>query len=193
MISSDLESASPWGAELAREPSRALDSIAVVTLTPTCEHCQQPFQPRSSNSGGLPQRFCSSTCRKASNNSKRRSQRLTDVGLNSNENFEHLNRSTTPHCETLLQLTNNSPTTHEALAPKDDDRFDWTHDGTAMLEEQRQVAIYIGERGHLVIRQRADWPTERDDTVILISPQNVIEFVDKLTDVAGIPSLGRGA
>ena len=53
------------------------------------------------------------------------------------------------------------------------------------------IAAYIGQRGHLVIRQRADW-NESDDTVILIAPQNIIEFVDKLTDVAGIPTLRGG-
>jgi len=71
--------------------------------------------------------------------------------------------------------------------PKPDDRFDWSGD-SVVLEEQLRVAVYIGERGDLVIRQRADW-NQDEDTVVLIAPQNIMEFVDKLTDVAGIPSL----
>ena len=152
---------SPWV-----EPG-AIAIVAIPSGT-TCQHCQKPFQPRGSN-GGQRQKYCSSTCRKAANNS-RRSQQLNETSqrltLKSNEDSQRLT-------ETPQRLTNVSPTTHEALAPKDDDRFDWTHDGT-MLEEQLPIAVYIGERGHLVIRQRADWPTEREDTLILISPSNIM-------------------
>jgi hypothetical protein len=41
----------------------------------------------------------------------------------------------------------------------------------------------------LVIRQERDW-NEEDDAYIVISPENVGAFVDRLTDVTGVPSLG---
>jgi hypothetical protein len=79
--------------------------------------------------------------------------------------------------------------TPKTLAPKPAPEFDW-HDAdnrqSLVLEEQAETAIYIGKNGHLVIRQKA-WPD--DDIVVLISPQCIAEFVDKLTDVVGIPTL----
>jgi hypothetical protein len=79
------------------------------------------------------------------------------------------------------------PETPETPEPKVEDHFDWDGD-LVLLEEQLPIAVYIGDRGHLVIRQRSDW-NEENDAVILIAPQNISEFFDKLTDMAGIPCL----
>jgi hypothetical protein len=80
---------------------------------------------------------------------------------------------------------------HRTQAPKPDPDFDWSGDGAPIvLAEQPETAVYRGQNGQLVIRQRA-WPG--DDNVVIIATQCIVEFVDKLTDVAGIPSLGRGA
>jgi hypothetical protein len=69
------------------------------------------------------------------------------------------------------------------------DRFDWFKDDSIVLEEQLPTAIYFNERNHLVIRQRAEYRDE--DAFIYIAPQNIAEFVDRLTDVVGIPSVGN--
>jgi hypothetical protein len=60
---------------------------------------------------------------------------------------------------------------------------------TVVLQEQPQTAVYFNSTGGLVIRQRAAWDQE-DDTFVLIAPQSIAEFIDKLTDVAGVPSVG---
>jgi hypothetical protein len=181
MTDLDSESAyartTPWG-----EP----EAIAIVAIDneATCQHCRNPFKPRNST-GGRTQKYCSPECRKSANNS-RRSQRLTETP--------------TPQTETPQRLTDVSPTPHETLAPKavpappapkPEPEFDWNDDeAPIVLAEQAETAVYRSPTGHLVIRQK-NWPDE--DIVVLIAPQYVMDFVDRLTDVAGIPSLGRGA
>jgi hypothetical protein len=49
------------------------------------------------------------------------------------------------------------------------------------------TAIYFNTRGELVIRQEADW-NEDTDTVLVIAKNNIEEFLDKLTDICGVPS-----
>jgi hypothetical protein len=67
------------------------------------------------------------------------------------------------------------------------DRFDWFKDDSIVLEEQLPTAIYFNERNHLVIRQRAEYRDE--DAFIYIAPQNLAEFIDRLTDVVGVIQL----
>jgi hypothetical protein len=170
MTSTDLECASPWG-----------EAIAIVAATaPICQHCKKPFEPAAR---GSKQKFCSASCRKAFHNSHRKAS----------QSVSSVSQASQPEApQRLIGL----PETHdETFAPKPAPKkkeFDWDDKDSVVLEEQLAIAVYIGERGHLVIRQRADW-NETDDTVILIAPQNITEFVDKLTDVAGIPSLGAGS
>jgi hypothetical protein len=68
------------------------------------------------------------------------------------------------------------------------DQFDWVNDDSIILHEQPETACYFNPRGDLVIRQRG-WPDE--DSTVIISRGCVDEFLDKLTDVCGIPSFGR--
>jgi len=75
-------------------------------------------------------------------------------------------------------------------AKYEEERFDWFTDDSIVLERQLPVAIYFNKRNHLVIRQEADGYSD-EDTVIFIAPQNIAEFIDKLCDVVGIPSVGR--
>jgi hypothetical protein len=58
------------------------------------------------------------------------------------------------------------------------------------LPPQDAIAVYSNDSGDLVIRQKADWPHSEDDTIIVIAAQNVMTFIDRLCDEAGIPSLG---
>ena len=74
-------------------------------------------------------------------------------------------------------------------AKYEEERFDWITDDSVIVEKQLPIAIYLNRRNHVVIRQEADGYSE-EDTVILIAPQNIMQFINKLCDVAGIPSVG---
>jgi hypothetical protein len=67
--------------------------------------------------------------------------------------------------------------------------FDWSDGETLVFRRQLAVAVYRTPDGGLVIHQEPDW-NEEDDTYIVISPENVGVFIDRLTDIAGIPSIG---
>ena len=54
----------------------------------------------------------------------------------------------------------------------------------------RPSAAYINQAGGLTIRQERSWDQD-EDIIIAIAPENVGEFIDKLTDVIGIPSFGK--
>ena len=66
--------------------------------------------------------------------------------------------------------------------------FGWSTTESVALAEQRQTAGYWNTDGDLVIRQRC-WPD--DDALIFIAADSVDRFIDKLTDVMGIPSAGK--
>ena len=72
--------------------------------------------------------------------------------------------------------------------PKSD--FDWNNDDSVVLHHQPAVAAYINQAGGLTIRQERSWDQD-EDIIIAIAPENVGEFIDKLTDVIGIPSFGK--
>jgi hypothetical protein len=141
----------------------------------TCEQCGQGFAKRAS-SGGSPQRFCSQKCRTAFHA----------------QNPSIAQRS--PACDAATP----SPATPIAeppratqKAPKDvEDDFDWFTDDSIILRKQLPIAVYFNKQNELVIRQQSDdWPD--DDVFIVIAPQNIGDFVDKLTDIIGIPSVGK--
>jgi hypothetical protein len=69
---------------------------------------------------------------------------------------------------------------------RDADDFDWNNPDDVTLAEQRAVAVYRNRGGDLVIRQQ-NWPD--DDSFIVISKQCEAEFIDRLTDACGIPTL----
>jgi len=76
------------------------------------------------------------------------------------------------------------------LTKREEDRFDWWKDDSIVVERQMSIAIYFNSRGHLVVRQEAEW-NEDEDTFIYIAPQNIAAFIDRLCDVSGIPSAGK--
>jgi hypothetical protein len=171
---SESDCVSPWGGDAA---------ILIELSTPTppsCERCQRPFQPRGSNSGGRPQRFCSPTCRKAANNSKR-SQRLTaasqDVGLNSFENSQRLTGTPTSPSETLQRIASVSPT---PPAPKEPD-FDWKDEDEVIIHDQPTVAVYLNTRNQVVIRSQGDgyWT---EDQWVYISRPNLTALISRLQE-----------
>jgi hypothetical protein len=66
--------------------------------------------------------------------------------------------------------------------------FDWSQDDSVILRQQPETACYYNAEGSLVIRQRG-WPDE--DSVVIIAAPCVDAFIDGLSDIAGIPSVGK--
>jgi hypothetical protein len=145
---------------------------------PLCEECGQPFTERK-GTGGKPQRFCSPECRTTYHSENRqRDQRSPTCS----------ERAVTP----VTPVAKPTPTTKEVpqrAYEEDVTEFDWNDEDTLVLRRQFAVAVYRTPDGSLVIRQERDW-NEEDDTCIVISPENVGDFVDRLTDAAGIPTVG---
>jgi MYM-type Zinc finger with FCS sequence motif len=141
-------------------------------ISKSCEHCGQQFEPRS-GSGGKPQRFCSTECRLAFHGKPQRSQR-------------------TPTYRAPPQLPAVIPQPKPENAPADSPEakdFDWnTNDASIILREQPATAIYFNKEGSLVIRQHR-WPDH--DAFIYIADASINDFLDKLTDICGVPSVGK--
>ena len=67
--------------------------------------------------------------------------------------------------------------------------FNWnTNDASIILREQPATAVYFNKEGSLVIRQHR-WPD--DDAFIYIADASINDFLDKLTDICGVPSMGK--
>ena len=135
----------------------------------TCEQCKNEFLPRQGR-GGKPQRFCSTDCRLAFHSGGQHSQR-------------------SPTCSALVPVgviidhprAENAP---EATA----EDFDWGDAESLIVPEQNATACYFNKAGELVIRQKR-WPG--DDSVIFVAPGCIADFIDKLTDICGVPSVGK--
>jgi len=63
-----------------------------------------------------------------------------------------------------------------------------TADVTLLCAEQSRITIEFDEEGNAILRQR-EWPD--NDDIILIRRENIPDFIDRLTDALGIPSIGR--
>jgi len=158
----------------------------VEDAQPLCQQCGALFTPRA-HSGGKPQRFCSPECRSA---------------------FHAQRVPTSPTCSDQLKTVatqqppaqEQPPLSLEAAVKiaaaahgipvqrEDPDQFDWSDDPDVVLREQTAVAIYRNKYDQVVIRQKAGWDEESDHFVIIASGENLQAFLDKLCDVAGIPS-----
>jgi hypothetical protein len=80
--------------------------------------------------------------------------------------------------------------THPAAAKNED--FNWSDNDSVMLREQRATAIYFNTHGDLVIRQERHCPFEDEDPFIVINAENIAGFLDKLTNICGVPSFPPG-
>jgi hypothetical protein len=80
------------------------------------------------------------------------------------------------------------PKDEPAAPAKDSEDFDWSDDSVVVIREQPETAIYFNPAGGLVIRQRNGWD---EDVYVYINAPLIDTFIDKLCDVAGIPSTGR--
>lgn len=76
------------------------------------------------------------------------------------------------------------------MAEEDRREFDWSSSPNVVIKEQPATALYFNPDGALVIRQKADWDRE-EDTFVFIAPNNIEEFIDQLTEMVGIPSVGK--
>jgi hypothetical protein len=151
------------------------EDAAGDATAPLCEQCSQPFNRRKA-SGGKPQRFCSAEYRTAFHS----------------ENRQRGQRS--PTCSAAPEpaatpIAEPPKATQEAAEGKSAADFDWSLDDSIVLEDQSPIAVYFDKR-ELVIRQRATGDRD-EDTFIYIAPQNIAEFIDKLADLVGIPSVGK--
>jgi hypothetical protein len=134
-------------------------------LSKPCEQCGQPLKSRK-HGGGSPQRFCSQECRTAWHSAQRN-----------------------PACTLESAIVDPPPkkpqTDSPAATPEASEDFDWSNTNSVVLEQQPRTAVYWNPVGQLVIRQY-DWPDE--DSCIVISKTSLDEFLDKLTEICGIPS-----
>jgi hypothetical protein len=62
---------------------------------------------------------------------------------------------------------------------------------TVLCPAQSKITIEFDEQGNAILRQ-SGW-FEDDDAVIRIERDNIPEFIDRLTDALGIPTLGGPA
>lgn len=145
--------------------------VDIRTSTP-CQQCGQPFVP---GKRGEKKRFCSEPCRLAFHAAQR------EAGKAALASFKQ-------PC-TVSAITPILPEPKTSPAPTGED-FDWLNDNSVVLREQPETAVYFNRDGALVIRQRAAWNQE-DDPFVFISPANIGEFLDKLTEACGVPLAGR--
>jgi hypothetical protein len=63
--------------------------------------------------------------------------------------------------------------------------FSWRDDPSVVCHHQ-----LANPYGGIVIRQERDWNDE-EDVCIVVSRENIAAFLDKVTEVAGVPSAGN--
>jgi hypothetical protein len=146
-----------------------------------CEQCGKPFEKRE-GSGGKPQKFCSPDCRQAFHSNGQRSQRspTRDIATKPTATpSADQAKAAVEACEARIATL---------LGNEREERFDWIKDDSIILEKQLPIAIYLNRRDHVVIRQEGG--ADGEDAFIIIAPQNIQEFIDRLCDVAGVPALG---
>jgi hypothetical protein len=136
-------------------------------ISKLCEQCGKLFEPRA----GI----------------RRQASKVLLDGLSAAFNSQHSQRS--PTCSASAQMPAVIPQPKQENAPADSSEdFDWSNDSSIILREQAATAVYFDKEGSLVIRQHR-WPD--DDTFIYIAEASINNFLDKLTDVCGIPSAGK--
>jgi hypothetical protein len=71
------------------------------------------------------------------------------------------------------------------MAGDSSEDFDWS--GLAPEEkvqhELRAVGVYLNTSGNILIRQRADWPNERDDPFIVLSRDAADRLAKRLREL----------
>lgn len=75
------------------------------------------------------------------------------------------------------------------IRPNDRD-FDWHDPEVVAVAEQHAIAVYLNDRGEIVLRQH-DWPD--DDGVILVARQNAGAVVDAILALIEEEQAGEAA
>jgi hypothetical protein len=82
----------------------------------------------------------------------------------------------------MTEISTNGPTKGNSLAP-----LASGNGSTLLCASQDKIEIVFDNEGNAAIIQ-SSWPDE--DQTILISRDNIPDFIDRLTDALGIPSIG---
>jgi hypothetical protein len=171
----------PQTSPLTRDPRvpDASEQLEPVTAPGTCEHCNKPFPPRDANTGGQPKRFCSATCRKAANNSKR-GQRLRQR-INDGEQRLTLNLANNSTNPPTSQI--GTPTT-QATPPKQKSHYEeWEElKEDIVIQDQPKVAVYANARNQVVIRADGDGGSFSHDMWVIVSPPNLSALISRLQE-----------
>jgi hypothetical protein len=156
--------------------SAVIESVVSADPERLCENCHQPFKRRE-KSGGKAQRFCNPECRFAFH--AQRGQRTGfHVGVSE--------ASITPPASKESGTAGDAKPSTGVDYVRDD--YEWKDDDV-VLEEQKRTAVYWNIHGDVVIRQMgSDFD---DDPHVVICRSNLLQFIDKLCDLAGILSGGR--
>lgn len=168
----------PTDCDATVEPEPAPTDVPVENVTPdapSCARCGQPFTPRS-GTGGKPQRYCSTECRKAANATN--SPNVPTSGPTSKPTPED-NQALVDKAMAAARAT------VAAYTPPAPD-FDWGSNGgdadSVVLWDQPATAVYWNPRGQVVIRQEAHW-NDDDDTCLIFDPGNLPRLIERLEQV----------
>jgi hypothetical protein len=200
----DPESRSPGGTSSprARENDRLAGAIANTNTragqniqASICEHCGESFEPRK-RSGGKPQRFCSTACRKAAHANVSNVPKIPgahvgedigkDVGKTPNVGqsvIADLVRAGAP--AELVGRVANAFVPAPAPAPKAEDdceEFCWNDEDT-VVPSQPAIAVYFNKYQDVVIRQEGLYGHDEDHW-IYIKRQNLHLLIRRLLEIA---------
>jgi hypothetical protein len=155
-----------------------------------CEHCGESFEPRK-RSGGKPQRFCSTACRKAAHANVPSVPKIPgadvgedigkDVGKNPNVGqsaIADLVRAGAP-AELVGRVANAFVPAPAPKAEDDSEEFRWNDEDT-VVPSQPAIAVYFNPRRDIVIRQES----YDDDRWIYINRQNLHLLIRRLQEIA---------
>ncbi len=175
------------GAEMAAESEATLAEGRLE-----CQQCGEWFFKRA-KSGGKPHKYCGEPCRRAAD-AERKANALNAPERADDEKHSGMSDATVGELVAIGLARGMKIGESRALAtaakPEPADAFDWGADDSVVVPEQQAVAVYWNVRGELVIRQERTWDQD-EDTFVVIARWNVDAFIDKLTDICGIPSVGK--
>jgi hypothetical protein len=76
--------------------------------------------------------------------------------------------------------------------PRRDPDFDWLSDDSVILEPRQALAIYVNQRGEVVLRQQAAWDQD-DDSFVVFPFQDAERVAACIIDLVRNPADFRNA
>lgn len=144
------------------------ETLLLDLAQPRCEHCQQPFTPRS-GSGGKPQRFCSPTCRQSFHAAE---------GLGSQRRAPHVGEG-----EKIGPADPEKSMAVLTAAAGADTESVWT------IPAQHEIEI-ISSVGNEPIKLIQLDPLGNEDATILVVRSNAVALARRILWAAGFRSVG---